>query len=102
MTAVSLESEDQFKQVISSKAIVDFYADWCGPCKVLAPKLLDYCTSKGITLHKVNVDNLESVAESQEIEAMPTVNIYVDGKVVDSVKGANMPAIEAAITKVWK
>jgi thioredoxin len=55
--------------------IVDFYADWCGPCKMVAPHLEDIQTEYGNKLHvyKVNVDNYGMIAELFNIRSIPTI-----------------------------
>ncbi|KAL8604750.1 hypothetical protein ACOMHN_017709 [Nucella lapillus] len=73
--------------------IVDFYADWCGPCKVIGPKLEaiseedDFKTT--VIFLKVNVDENEEVAEKYEITAMPTFIMIREGEKAGECVGAN-------------
>jgi thioredoxin 1 len=73
----------------ASPVVVDFYATWCGPCKMLSPMLDEMAgafTNK-IKFVKVNVDEATSVAKQFKIEAIPTLIFFKDGKVVDTVIG---------------
>ncbi|PKY03673.1 thioredoxin TrxA [Aspergillus campestris IBT 28561] len=78
--------------------IVDAYADWCGPCKAIAPKVdslsEQYPDAK---FYKIDVDELTDVAAELGIRAMPTFLIFKDGNQVGEVVGANPPALEAGI-----
>lgn len=81
--------------------VVDFYADWCGPCKLLAP-MLENLSKKypKVNFYKVNTDDLQETAGSCGIRAMPTVQIYKNGRKVAEVVGANIGKIESEIKKV--
>ena len=65
-------------------AIIDFYADWCPPCRTISPifsKLADEYASKGqLAFAKVNVDKLNGIAKRYDITAMPTFVSFADGK----------------------
>ncbi|KAJ2962081.1 hypothetical protein NQZ79_g2785 [Umbelopsis isabellina] len=68
--------------------IVDFYADWCGPCKMLGPILTKaVADNKKVTLVKVDVDESTDIAAKYQIAAMPTVFAFHKGKVVDQFVG---------------
>ena len=69
--------------------IVDFYASWCGPCKVLTPVLKSVIeeTKAGILI-KVNVDDAPKVSEKFQISSLPTVKAFKGGKEVGSFIGA--------------
>ena len=69
--------------------IVDFYADWCQPCKELTPKLekLVLAAEGAVRLAKVNVDNLQELAAALQVKSLPTVMVVHKGKLVDSFKG---------------
>lgn len=79
------------------------YADWCGPCKMIAPTFeslsTKYSKPKKITFCKVDVDNQQAVAQMYSVRAMPTFLVLHKGSVVETVQGANPPALAAAVEK---
>lgn len=96
----SVTSAQEFKDALTHDGlvVVDFFATWCGPCKMIAPLLekfsVEYPTAKFL---KVDVDELGSVAKEYEVSAMPTLLFFKDGKVIQTVVGANPGAIKQAI-----
>ena len=71
-----LEKEEDFAKIISEEdVLVDFYADWCGPCKMLAPVLeeLDY------NILKVNVDTYQKLAAKYGVMSIPTLILFKKG-----------------------
>lgn len=78
-----LENKEQFDELIKDKVLVDFYAEWCGPCKMLAPNLekLDY------NILKVDVDKFQDLAISYGVMSVPTLILFKDGKEVNKSIG---------------
>ena len=80
------------KEVINSDkpVVVDFWAIWCGPCKMIAPLMEEFATEyEGkIKIGKVDVDNNQNIAVQFGIRSIPTVLFFKKGKVVDRVIGA--------------
>lgn len=70
--------------------IVDFYADWCGPCKMMAPIIDELATQyEGkVKIGKVNTDENRAVAAKYNIMSIPTILFIKDGQVVDTTVGA--------------
>lgn len=69
--------------------LVDFYADWCGPCKMMAP-IIDELAGEydGIaTIGKLNVDDNPEIAQQYRVMTIPTLMIFKNGQAVDSVVG---------------
>ncbi len=86
---VNIQSLEEFEKVTSSgTCVIDFYADWCGPCKMLSP-VLDQVAEEltDITIVKVNVDNFKSLAQQHEVMGIPSLFIKKDGETVDQKSG---------------
>lgn len=80
--------------------VVDFYADWCGPCKRIAPQLEKLASEKtSVEFYKVNVDVNTDVTSEQEISAMPTFLFFKDQKRVHEVVGASFDKIVEGVEK---
>ena len=86
-------SSDDFKsEVVESDApvLVDFWAEWCGPCKVIAPLVEELANDyEGkIKFGKVNVDDHNMVASEYGVRSIPTLLIFKNGAVVNQIVGA--------------
>ena len=79
-----LESENEFNKLIKGRVLVDFYADWCGPCKRLAPLLEEL---EGIDIIKVNVDMFDNLSRSYGIMSIPTLILFESGKEIKKIIG---------------
>lgn len=78
-----IENEEQFKDFIKSgEVLVDFFATWCGPCKMMSPILEELEDTNQITIPvlKVDVDKLSKIASIYQIQAIPTLILFKDGK----------------------
>jgi thioredoxin 1 len=67
--------------------LVDFYADWCGPCQAVAPVLEDLARETNAKIVKVNVDHSPRLAAHYGINSIPNLKVFEDGKVVDEEVG---------------
>jgi len=74
----------------SKPVIVDYWAEWCGPCRMIAPVLEEIASeySEKIDVVKLNVDENPVVAQKYQILAIPTLNVFQNGEVVKQIKGA--------------
>jgi thioredoxin 1 len=70
--------------------VVDFWAEWCGPCKMIAPILSEIATEQGENLRvvKVNVDDSPDIARRFDIMSIPTLIVFKDGQPVKRMLGA--------------
>lgn len=76
-------NKNNFKELINNKVIVDFYADWCGPCKMLSPVLEKISAEENIDIVKINVDNEQELAREYGIMSIPTLIIFENGKEIN-------------------
>ncbi len=78
--------KSSFNKIINSKTpvLVDFFADWCGPCKMLAPILKDVKEELGdaIKIVKIDVDKNQSIAAKYQVRGVPTMLLFKNGKQV--------------------
>ena len=74
--------------------LVDFWAEWCGPCKMVAPVLEEIAAENAdkITVVKVNIDENPEVARQYRIMSIPTMSVFKGGEVVKTVVGAKPKA----------
>ena len=101
-------NQDQFIEEVVEKSkttpvIVDFWAPWCGPCKQLTPILENLVNKKNgkVILAKVNVDENQGIAGQLNVQSIPTVYGFVDGKPIDAFQGAQPESkIEEMINKL--
>lgn len=84
-----LENQNEFNEIIKSGTVlVDFYADWCGPCRMLAPVLEQVDKERpDVTILKVDVDTFRVLAQQFSIHSIPTMKLFRDGEVVATKAG---------------
>ncbi|WYZ39571.1 hypothetical protein EsH8_III_001485 [Colletotrichum jinshuiense] len=108
MSLVNIQSAAQWQGILSGTNVViaDFYADWCGPCKMIAPHFerlaKEYTKPNKVAFCKINVDNQSGIARTHGVSAMPTFIVFHGGQAVETIKGANPPALTQAIQNALK
>jgi thioredoxin 1 len=89
--AVTLTESNFENEVIKSSqpVVVDFWAEWCGPCKMIAPILDEIAKEKSgaVKVAKVNVDDNQSLSMRYNIRAIPTLLLFKNGQLRDQVTG---------------
>lgn len=82
-------NESNFSNYISDgKVLVDFFANWCGPCKMLSPILEELSEERSeFKIIKINVDECESLARQFGVMSIPTLILFKDGKEIDKKIG---------------
>ena len=83
-----LENSNDFEIEVQGEAvIVDFFADWCGPCQMLAPVLEELDKEGGVKIVKINVDEVPELARQFRVMSIPTVMLFKNGQFVKKQLG---------------
>ncbi len=100
-------TDENFQKVVvdsKSAVLVDFYADWCGPCKTITPIVEEMArefAEQGLTVAKVDIDKAQELAVQFGIQGVPTLLFFKDGQKVDQLVGAHpKPVIEEKVKAI--
>jgi thioredoxin 1 len=100
---VSINDSDEFDALLKENTllVVDFFATWCGPCKVIAPKFERLAKEHDgvVKFAKVDVEFVEH-AQSEDVSVMPTFKFYKNGDLVQTVLGADYDAVVSAVNEL--
>ena len=86
---IYLKEEKEFDELTKEGLVlVDFYADWCGPCQMLSPILEELSKkNENLKIVKINVDEFQQLAVQNKVLSIPAIKIYKDGKLVNQAVG---------------
>ncbi|PWY85977.1 putative thioredoxin [Aspergillus heteromorphus CBS 117.55] len=103
---VHITSKEQFSSLLTSSTFVvaDFYADWCGPCKAIAPVYEQLASQLSrpnrITFTKINVDHQQDISKAYGVTAMPTFMLFERGRQTSTVRGADRQKLSEMVRKL--
>ena len=83
-------TDDSFDEAVSTNdlVLVDFWADWCGPCKKLSPILDEISNQTGLLVGKLNVDENPDKVKEYSVHSIPTMVLFKSGQPVKTITGA--------------
>jgi thioredoxin 1 len=85
---VHVESEAHLQELIADGVVlIDFHADWCGPCKMLEPTVAEIAAETNATVAKVDIDELQSLAMQFQVQGVPTLYLFSGGEPVKRLVG---------------
>jgi thioredoxin 1 len=87
---IQLGTPDEFGTVVDSYdvVLVDFYADWCGPCQMMEPTIEALAEETDAAVLKVDVDRFQALAGQYEVQGIPTLLVFADGELAERMVGA--------------
>ena len=88
-TPIHVEGDSHLAEVVTDHdvVLVDFYADWCGPCKMLEPTVEDIAAETEATVAKVDVDAHQQLAGQFGVRGVPTIVLFAGGEQVEQITG---------------
>lgn len=104
MSVQAITSYEDFQKIINGDkvAAIDFWATWCGPCKMISPlfeKFASEAPSDQIAFYKVDVDEQEQISQEVGITAMPTFVFFKNGQKITQTVGANPQQLQVSISQ---
>ncbi|WP_101297665.1 thioredoxin [Halegenticoccus soli] len=98
---IHVESEDHLADLVAEHdvVLVDYHADWCGPCKMLEPTVEELAAETDAVVLKVDIDELQDLARSEGVRSVPTLQFYEGGERAERVIGVQDKADLAAIVE---
>jgi thioredoxin 1 len=86
---IHVESTDHFEELLGEYdvVLVDYHADWCGPCKMLEPIVEELAAESAAAVLKVDIDDLQELARNKGIRSVPTLEFYDEGERAERLVG---------------
>jgi len=86
---IHVEDERHFEELLEEHAVVlvDFYADWCGPCDMLEPIVADVAAESDAAVAKLDIDELQGIARQYGVRSVPTLIVFADGEQAEQAVG---------------
>ena len=83
-------TDDSFNEVVSTNdlVLIDFWAEWCGPCKMISPILDEISNDTGLLIGKLNIDENPLKMQEYSVQSIPTMVLFRNGQPVHTVLGA--------------
>ena len=96
--AINLTDEN-FHDIVNNSdvpVVIDFWAEWCGPCKMIAPTVEEISQKNvgKLNVGKVDIDTNPNLAEQYQVRSIPTIMIFIDGTPTEMIVGPNKSALE--------
>ena len=96
--AINLTDEN-FHDIVNNSdvpVVIDFWAEWCGPCKMIAPTVEEISQKNvgKLIVGKVDIDTNPNLAEQYQVRSIPTIIIFIDGTPTEMIVGPNKSALE--------
>lgn len=90
MEPIPLTDRNGLKEAVStySVVLVDFYADWCGPCRMMEPTIEAIASDTDAAVVKVDVDQFQGLASQYGVQGVPALFVFAEGEVVEQLVGA--------------
>jgi thioredoxin 1 len=100
--AITNFTEDTFHDIINNSdvpVLVDFWAEWCGPCKMIAPAIEEISQKNvgKLLVGKVDIDTNPNLAETYSVRSIPTIMMFVDGEPKEMIVGVQKTAIQEMV-----
>lgn len=86
---IHVQDDSHLEELVSENAVVlaDFHADWCGPCKMLAPTVEELAKETDATIAKIDIDELQTLSGTYQVRSVPTLILFADGNPAERFRG---------------